>query len=144
MKLCFLPGRVGMSISSSDRGSRHLYCTVDRLDSFEKNGLEWAKDIGKKNLEDMLTIIQWNEDNVRFLFSPFPSAINHSPIPPEHQIHAPILNSLPLRLPPKTRLPPPLRPIHPRPPPPRRVSRPQIRPQINNPPWSIHPTRIPA
>ena len=40
------------------------HSAVRRLDSLEKNGMEWVKDLGKKNLEDMLQIIQWNEDNV--------------------------------------------------------------------------------
>ena len=43
------------------------------LDSLQKNGLDWVKNLGKKNLEDMLQLIQWNEDNVRWpsILSPF-------------------------------------------------------------------------
>ena len=26
--------------------------------------MDWVKDLGRKNVEDLLTIIQWNEDNV--------------------------------------------------------------------------------
>ncbi|KAJ7933764.1 UV-endonuclease UvdE-domain-containing protein [Mycena leptocephala] len=39
-----------------------------RLDSIKKNGIEWVKDLGRKNVEDLLTMIQWNEDNnIRFM-----------------------------------------------------------------------------
>ncbi|KAG5638317.1 hypothetical protein H0H81_000735 [Sphagnurus paluster] len=41
---------------------------VLRLDSIKKNGIEWVKGLGKKNTEDLLVMIQWNEDNnIRFL-----------------------------------------------------------------------------
>ena len=39
-------------------------CHPHRLDTLKKNGIEWVKDIGRKNAEDLLTMIQWNEDNV--------------------------------------------------------------------------------
>lgn len=42
---------------------------IDSLDSIKKNGLDWVKDLGRKNMEDLLTIIQWNEDNVRNLIN---------------------------------------------------------------------------
>ncbi|KAG6897888.1 hypothetical protein C0992_009372 [Termitomyces sp. T32_za158] len=40
-----------------------------RLESLKKNGIGWVKELGKKNVEDLLTMIQWNEDNknIRFL-----------------------------------------------------------------------------
>lgn len=38
--------------------------SLSRLDSLKKNGMEWVKDMGRKNVEDLLTMIQWNEDNV--------------------------------------------------------------------------------
>ncbi|KAF7970696.1 hypothetical protein HWV62_23230 [Athelia sp. TMB] len=56
---------------------------LGELDSLEKNGIEWVKDLGKKNLEDMLQIIQWNEDNnIRFMrlsstVFPFASHMKH-------------------------------------------------------------------
>ena len=34
------------------------------LESVKKNGIDWVQDIGRKNVEDLLSIIQWNEDNV--------------------------------------------------------------------------------
>lgn len=34
------------------------------LDTVAKNGIEFAKDLGRRNVEDLLTMIQWNEDNV--------------------------------------------------------------------------------
>ena len=34
------------------------------LESLKKNGINWVQDLGRKNVEDLLTIIQWNEDNV--------------------------------------------------------------------------------
>jgi hypothetical protein len=36
-----------------------------RIDSIKKNGMEWVKELGKKNVEDLITMIQWNEENVR-------------------------------------------------------------------------------
>jgi UV DNA damage endonuclease len=35
-----------------------------RLDSIKKNGIEPVKELARKNVEDLLTMIQWNEDNV--------------------------------------------------------------------------------
>ncbi|KAF7986968.1 hypothetical protein HWV62_19 [Athelia sp. TMB] len=64
--------------------SEAVFCArTCRLDSLEKNGIEWVKDLGKKNLEDMLQIIQWNEDNnIRFMrlsstVFPFASHMKH-------------------------------------------------------------------
>ncbi|KAF9452757.1 UV-endonuclease UvdE [Macrolepiota fuliginosa MF-IS2] len=54
-----------------------------RLDSLNKNGLDWVKDIGRQNVRDLITMIQWNEDNhIRFLrlsseMFPFASHENH-------------------------------------------------------------------
>lgn len=42
---------------------------MSRLDSVRKSGIDWVKDLGRKNVEDLLTIIQWNEDNVKRLES---------------------------------------------------------------------------
>ncbi|KAG5648460.1 hypothetical protein DXG03_003071 [Asterophora parasitica] len=39
-----------------------------RLGSLKKNGLDWVKELGTKNVEDLAKLIQWNEDNhIRFL-----------------------------------------------------------------------------
>ncbi|CAK5281300.1 unnamed protein product [Mycena citricolor] len=38
------------------------------LDSIKKNGIDWVKDLGRKNVEDLLQIIEWNEEhNIRFM-----------------------------------------------------------------------------
>lgn len=34
-----------------------------RIDTIKKNGIDWAKDLGRQNAEDMLRIIDWNEKN---------------------------------------------------------------------------------
>ncbi|KAF5386106.1 hypothetical protein D9615_002255 [Tricholomella constricta] len=45
--------------------SESVFCSrTCRLDSLKKNGIEWVKELGKKNVEDLFTMIQWNEDNV--------------------------------------------------------------------------------
>jgi hypothetical protein len=43
---------------------RQLTCAT-RLDSLIKNGIEWVKGLGRQNVRDLVTMIQWNEDNVR-------------------------------------------------------------------------------
>ncbi|KAF8197874.1 UV-endonuclease UvdE-domain-containing protein [Pholiota molesta] len=46
-----------------------IFCSrTCRLDSLRKNGIDFAKDLGRKNVEDLLTVIQWNEDNNIRLF----------------------------------------------------------------------------
>ncbi|GLB37424.1 putative UV-endonuclease UvdE [Lyophyllum shimeji] len=49
--------------------SEAVFCSrTCRLESLKSNGLDWVKDIGRKNAEDLITMIQWNEDNhIRFL-----------------------------------------------------------------------------
>nr|GAT58052.1 predicted protein [Mycena chlorophos] len=46
-----------------------VFCSrTCRLDSIKANGVDWLKDIGRKNAEDLLTMIQWNEDNnIKFM-----------------------------------------------------------------------------
>ncbi|KAJ7497786.1 UV-endonuclease UvdE-domain-containing protein [Mycena latifolia] len=46
-----------------------IFCSrTCRLDSIKKNGIDWMKDLGRKNTEDLLTMIQWNEDNnIKFM-----------------------------------------------------------------------------
>ncbi|KAI0943504.1 hypothetical protein AcW1_002653 [Taiwanofungus camphoratus] len=48
--------------------SESVFCSrTCRLDTIRKNGLDFAKELGRQNCKDLLTIIQWNEDNrVRF------------------------------------------------------------------------------
>lgn len=38
---------------------------VNRLDTIKEKGIDFVKDLGVKNVEDLLTIIEWNEANVR-------------------------------------------------------------------------------
>lgn len=76
------------------------------LDSLRKNGLDWVKDLGKKNLEDMMQLIQWNEDNVRWssILSLF-HVLSHGRKPIIHgmfiftayQVFAPFIQRVPLR-----------------------------------------------
>lgn len=61
-----------------------VFCSrTCRLDSLKKNGIEWVKDLGRKNVEDLIKIIQWNEANhIRFFrissdIFPFASHATH-------------------------------------------------------------------
>lgn len=97
MILCFVLGLVGAFVYGNiDIALFKQARTTFRLDSMEKNGLEWVKDIGKKNLEDMLQLIQWNEDNVRILAS----LNNQDDINKisGYQIYAALFYGLPIRL----------------------------------------------
>ncbi|KAJ4490928.1 UV-endonuclease UvdE-domain-containing protein [Lentinula aciculospora] len=49
--------------------SEAVFCSrTCRIDSIKKNGLDWVKELGRKNVQDLMTMIQWNEDNnIRFL-----------------------------------------------------------------------------
>ncbi|KAG0694069.1 UV-endonuclease UvdE-domain-containing protein, partial [Suillus ampliporus] len=46
-----------------------VFCSrTCRIDTIKKNGIEWVKDLGRRNIEDMLKIIEWNEENnIRFM-----------------------------------------------------------------------------
>ncbi|KAK0225591.1 UV-endonuclease UvdE-domain-containing protein [Armillaria fumosa] len=46
-----------------------IFCSrTCRIDTIKKNGMEWVKDLGRKNCQDLLSIIQWNdENNIRFM-----------------------------------------------------------------------------
>ncbi|PPR02968.1 hypothetical protein CVT26_004912 [Gymnopilus dilepis] len=66
-------GRLGYAclntvLRNKKPASEAIFCSrTCRLDSIKKNGMDWVKDLGRKNVEDLLTIIQWNEDNnIRF------------------------------------------------------------------------------
>ncbi|KAH7888894.1 UV-endonuclease UvdE-domain-containing protein [Phlebopus sp. FC_14] len=49
--------------------SEAIFCSrTCRIDSIKKNGIEWVKDLGRQNVEDMFQIIEWNEqNNIRFM-----------------------------------------------------------------------------
>lgn len=61
--LYFARELAGMFCNADSSVAPHT-SSLDSLDSLEKNGLDWVKDLGRKNVEDLLTMIQWNEDNV--------------------------------------------------------------------------------
>ncbi|TFK44321.1 UV-endonuclease UvdE-domain-containing protein [Crucibulum laeve] len=67
-------GRLGYAclntvLRNKKSASESVFCSrTCRIDSVKKNGIEFVKDLGRKNVEDLLTIIQWNEDNnIRFM-----------------------------------------------------------------------------
>ena len=64
MRLYSAPGLVGTPWTDI-RLTILVEPSLSRLDSLKKHGIEWVKDIGKKNVEDLYAVIQWNEDNVR-------------------------------------------------------------------------------
>ena len=37
---------------------------MNRLDTIKEKGIDFVKDLAVKNVEDLLTIIEWNEANV--------------------------------------------------------------------------------
>ncbi|KIK92663.1 hypothetical protein PAXRUDRAFT_829736 [Paxillus rubicundulus Ve08.2h10] len=44
--------------------SEGIFCSrTCRINSIKKNGMDWVKDLGRQNAEDMLKIIEWNERN---------------------------------------------------------------------------------
>jgi len=46
-----------------------IFCSrTCRLDTIAKKGIDFVKDLGLKNVRDLITLIQWNEDNrIRFM-----------------------------------------------------------------------------
>ncbi|THH32849.1 hypothetical protein EUX98_g1369 [Antrodiella citrinella] len=61
-----------------------IFCSrTCRLDTIRKNGIEFAKDLGKQNARDLSKLIQWNEENnIKFLrvsseMFPFASHADH-------------------------------------------------------------------
>ncbi|PFH49736.1 hypothetical protein AMATHDRAFT_120164, partial [Amanita thiersii Skay4041] len=66
-------GRLGYAclntiLRNKKPANQAVFCSrTCRLDSLSKYGIDWVKDLGRKNLEDLITIIQWNEENnIRF------------------------------------------------------------------------------
>ncbi|KAF9462423.1 UV-endonuclease UvdE-domain-containing protein [Collybia nuda] len=67
-------GRLGYAclntvLRNKKPASESIFCSrTCRLDNIKKNGIDVAKELGKRNVEDLFTMIQWNEDNhIRFL-----------------------------------------------------------------------------
>ncbi|KAH9485545.1 UV-damage endonuclease [Psilocybe cubensis] len=66
-----LPSRVGQSKAKRIRERKpspvYVIPDVQRKETSFRGRLEWVKDLGRKNVQDLLTLIQWNEDNhIRF------------------------------------------------------------------------------
>ncbi|KAG5221582.1 UV-endonuclease UvdE-domain-containing protein [Salix suchowensis] len=50
------------------RTCRQWYAYDNSLDTIKEKGIDFVKDLGVKNVEDLLTIIEWNEaNNIRFM-----------------------------------------------------------------------------
>ncbi|KAI6121781.1 UV-endonuclease UvdE-domain-containing protein [Pisolithus sp. B1] len=67
-------GRLGYAclntlLRSKKPAAEAIFCSrTCRIESIKKKGMEWVKDLGQKNAEDMLKIIEWNERNhIRFM-----------------------------------------------------------------------------
>ncbi|KAE9403088.1 UV-endonuclease UvdE [Gymnopus androsaceus JB14] len=67
-------GRLGYAclntvLRNKKPASESVFCSrTCRIDSIKKNGMDWVKELGRKNVQDLITMIQWNEDNkIRFL-----------------------------------------------------------------------------
>ncbi|KAK0476732.1 endonuclease Uve1 [Armillaria novae-zelandiae] len=56
-------------LRSKRPAAESIFCSrTCRIDTIKKNGMEWVKDLGRKNCQDLLSIIQWNdENNIRFM-----------------------------------------------------------------------------
>ncbi|KAG9316757.1 UV-endonuclease UvdE-domain-containing protein [Chiua virens] len=67
-------GRLGYAclntvLRSKKPAREAIFCSrTCRIDSIEKNGIDWVKDLGRQNVEGLLKIIEWNEqNNIRFM-----------------------------------------------------------------------------
>ncbi|KAI6166086.1 UV-endonuclease UvdE-domain-containing protein [Pisolithus thermaeus] len=67
-------GRLGYAclntlLRSKKPAAEAIFCSrTCRIESIKKKGVDWVKDLGQKNAEDMLKIIEWNERNhIRFM-----------------------------------------------------------------------------
>ncbi|KAF8828535.1 hypothetical protein HHX47_DHR3000073 [Lentinula edodes] len=67
-------GRLGYAclntiLRNKKPASDAVFCSrTCRIDSIKKNGMDWVRELGRKNVQDLITMIQWNEDNnIRFL-----------------------------------------------------------------------------
>uniref|UniRef100_A0A0W0EZA6 UV-endonuclease UvdE n=1 Tax=Moniliophthora roreri TaxID=221103 RepID=A0A0W0EZA6_MONRR len=62
-------GRLGYAclntvLRNKKPASESVFCSrTCRIDSIKKNGMDWVRELGRKNVQDLLTMIQWNEDN---------------------------------------------------------------------------------
>ncbi|KAF5316918.1 hypothetical protein D9611_003851 [Ephemerocybe angulata] len=67
-------GRLGYAclntvLRNKKPATESIFCSrTCRIDSIKKNGMEWVKALGRRNVEDLLRMIQWNEDNnIKFM-----------------------------------------------------------------------------
>lgn len=67
-------GRLGYAclntvLRNKKPASETVFCSrTCRLDSLKKNGMDWVKELGKKNAADAIQLIKWNEENkIRFM-----------------------------------------------------------------------------
>lgn len=62
-------GRLGYACLNTILRKRKppVFCSrTCRIDTIKKNGMEFLKELGRTNIIDLATLIQWNEDNVSF------------------------------------------------------------------------------
>ncbi|KAH8834928.1 UV-endonuclease UvdE-domain-containing protein [Flagelloscypha sp. PMI_526] len=60
-----------------------IFCSrTCRIDTIKKNGIDFVKDLGRKNVEDLAKLIEWNEENnikfMRVSSDLFPFASHHT------------------------------------------------------------------
>lgn len=66
-------GRLGYAclntvLRNKKPASETIFCSrTCRLDSLVNKGMDWVKELGRKNVQDLISIIEWNEqNNIRF------------------------------------------------------------------------------
>ncbi|KAL4078316.1 UV-endonuclease UvdE-domain-containing protein [Scleroderma yunnanense] len=63
-------GRLGYAclntvLRNKKPASEAVFCSrTCRINSIKKNGIDWVKNLGRKNAQDLMEIIEWNERNV--------------------------------------------------------------------------------
>lgn len=65
-------GRLGYACLNTILRKRKpaVFCSrTCRIDTIKKNGMDFLKELGRANIIDLKTLIQWNEDNVSLLFT---------------------------------------------------------------------------
>ncbi|KAL4073835.1 UV-endonuclease UvdE [Scleroderma citrinum] len=67
-------GRLGYAclntvLRNKKPASEAVFCSrTCRINSIKKNGIDWVKNLGRKNAQDLMEIIEWNErNNIRFM-----------------------------------------------------------------------------
>ncbi|KAF8557640.1 UV-endonuclease UvdE [Imleria badia] len=73
-KVTTFRGRLGYAclntvLRNTKPANEAIFCSrTCRIDTIKKNGIDWVKDLGRQNAEDILKIIDWNEkNNIRFM-----------------------------------------------------------------------------